>query len=69
MYEAKLVGASVATVVPHFHQQFGRLRAVKIGPDGWLYVTTSNRDGRGDEREGDDKVIRINPEVFRQLPD
>ena len=39
--------------------QFGRLRAVVAGPDGKLYITTSNRDGRGQVRSGDDKLIRI----------
>lgn len=31
---------------------YGRLRAVETGPDGWLYVTTSN--GNGSE-----KILRI----------
>ncbi|MEZ0349169.1 MAG: PQQ-dependent sugar dehydrogenase [Thermus sp.] len=38
---------------------FGRLREVQVGPDGALYVTTSNRDGRGRVRPGDDKVLRL----------
>lgn len=37
----------------------GRVRDVVEGPDGLIYFTTSNRDGRGDLREGDDKVYRI----------
>jgi len=42
---------------------YGRLRAVTTGPDGeCLYVSTSNRDGRGRPREGDDRVIRYCPE-------
>lgn len=40
---------------------FGRLRAVVQGPDGYLYVTTSNRDGRGSPGRFDDKVLRIVP--------
>lgn len=52
---------SVGEVQARFHQEFGRLRAVQVGPDGWLYVTTSNRDGRGHVRAGDDKIIRVNP--------
>jgi len=38
---------------------FGRLREVQVGLDGALYVTTSNRDGRGRPRSGDDKVLRL----------
>jgi glucose/arabinose dehydrogenase len=40
---------------------YGRLRAVVEGPDGALYVTTSNRDGRGDPRAGDDRILRVVP--------
>jgi glucose/arabinose dehydrogenase len=39
----------------------GRLRAVVEGPDGALYVTTSNRDGRGDPERADDRVLRVVP--------
>jgi len=48
----------------HFLKEFGRLRAVRYGPDGYLYITTSNTDGRGEARAGDDKLIRINPAIF-----
>jgi len=42
--------------------QFGRLRAAAIGPDGAIYIGTTNRDrGRGTLREGDDRVLRIAP--------
>ena len=40
---------------------FGRLRDVVSGPDGHLYFTTNNRDGRGNPMAGDDKVLRIVP--------
>lgn len=44
-----------------FDDEFGKLRAVAQGPDGALYVATSNHDGRGRPRTGDDRIIRIGP--------
>jgi glucose/arabinose dehydrogenase len=41
--------------------QFGRLRTVMLGPDGWLWVATSNRDGRGAPVATDDRVLRFPP--------
>jgi glucose/arabinose dehydrogenase len=36
----------------------GRIREVVVGPNGALYFTTSNRDGRGDPAEADDRIFR-----------
>lgn len=38
--------------------EYGRLRDVIMGPDGGLYVTTSNCDGRGECGDGD-LILRI----------
>jgi len=39
--------------------KYGRLRDVVVGPDGNLYVLTSNTDGRGNPQPGDDKIYQI----------
>ncbi|HEV3495684.1 MAG TPA: PQQ-dependent sugar dehydrogenase [Actinomycetes bacterium] len=38
---------------------YGRLRHVAVAADGALWVLTSNRDGRGDPAETDDRVLRF----------
>lgn len=48
----------------HFKNEFGRIRDVVVGPDNMLYVTTSNRDGRGNPASDDDKIIRVNPSLL-----
>jgi glucose/arabinose dehydrogenase len=40
---------------------YGRLRTVVAAPDGALWLTTSNRDGKGTPVPTDDRVIRIVP--------
>ncbi|HEY4228619.1 MAG TPA: PQQ-dependent sugar dehydrogenase [Thermoanaerobaculia bacterium] len=42
-----------------FSGVYGRLRDVVSGPDGALYVATSNRDGRGSPHPGDDRILRV----------
>ena len=40
---------------------FGRLRDVVVGPDGYIYISTNNRDGRGSPASADDRIIRLSP--------
>ncbi len=58
LYELDIKTRSLKT---HFKGQFGRVRDVVRGPDNFLYLLTSTRDGRGIPMKGDDQIIRINP--------
>jgi len=65
LYSVPLNDIRPETLERHFASEYGRLRALRLGPDGLLYVGTSNRDGRGSIREGDDKIFRIDPKQLR----
>ena len=41
---------------------YGRLRDVEQSPDGYLYLLTSNRDGRGSPSTDDDRILKIVPD-------
>lgn len=43
----------------HFQGEFGRIRSINLGPDNYFYLLTSNRDGRGIPKTGDDKILKI----------
>ncbi|MFV1917352.1 MAG: sorbosone dehydrogenase family protein [Patescibacteria group bacterium] len=65
LYEAKIENENVTSLVKHLGGEYGRLRVARLGPDGYLYIATSNQDGRGIPKSGDDKLLRINPRIFQ----
>jgi quinoprotein glucose dehydrogenase len=54
-------GTRVTDDQPLYANQYGRLRAVTEAPDGSIWVSTSNRDGRGTPVADDDRILRIVP--------
>ena len=54
-------GTILGAARPLLVEEYGRLRAAVVAPDGSLWLTTSNRDNRlrGGPRPGDDRVIRV----------
>lgn len=67
IYSAKIQGSDLADFKEHFVGQFGRIRTARLSPDGrWIYLATSNRDGRGSVKNDDDTIIRISTEWFIQ---
>jgi glucose/arabinose dehydrogenase len=56
-----LDGRRVVSQENLIEKQYGRIREVAEGPDGYIYFSTSNRDGRGSPAADDDRIIRLVP--------
>ena len=66
-----LVGTRIIRVVLNGRQvvsqedllkgRYGRIREIAEGPDGFIYFSTSNRDGRGTPAKDDDRILRLVP--------
>ena len=61
VWSIPIAGARLGTPGKLLAGRYGRLRTVARAPDGSLWVTTSNRDGRGNPAAGDDRILRVVP--------
>ncbi len=56
-----LNGRNVVSQENLLSETYGRIREVAEGPDGYIYFSTSNRDGRGRPASDDDRIMRLVP--------
>lgn len=64
VYEVVFTSDDDIDLNEYFKDEFSRIGTIVLGPDDMFYIVTNNRDGRGSVREGDDKLIRLNPSKF-----
>ena len=61
LWQIPVDGTGVGEPTAHFAGDYGRLRTVVVAPDGRLWLTTSNLDGRGDPAAEDDRILVVQP--------
>ena len=59
LWRSRLSGPNTSKPSKLYPGRYGRIRTVVKAPDGSVWFTTSNRDGRGDPKSGDDRILRI----------
>lgn len=59
LFGVPLDGEKAGKPKSYFAEKYGRIRAVAAAPDGVLWVTTSNTDGRADPKSDDDRILRV----------
>jgi hypothetical protein len=61
LWRINVDGVEATDAQDYLGQRYGRLRLVALGPEGRLWLGTSNHDGDGDPGPGDDQLLVINP--------
>jgi glucose/arabinose dehydrogenase len=61
LWRVDVDGSRAGNPTDFFVGRYGRLRTVVAAPDGNLWLTTSNRDGRGDPGPADDRILLVTP--------
>ena len=59
LFAVPLDGSDAGSPKEYFAGDYGRIRNIAVAPDGSLWMTTSNTDGRTDPGKDDDKIIRV----------
>lgn len=61
LFEGVINNNDISSIENRYQGEYGRIREVVIGPDGMIYMATSNKDGRGIPSGSDDRIIKVNP--------
>jgi glucose/arabinose dehydrogenase len=59
LFAVPLRGTAAGKPRPYFAEDYGRVRSVAAAPDGTLWMTTSNTDGRTEPGRDDDLILRV----------